>query len=271
MVLRNLALVGSGPWGQVYLKTLSEMGVNVTIGGRQNWTQVIDHQPDGVIVCTPPETHVQIASYALSRGIPTMIEKPLSLSMENSIKLKQFDAPILVNHTAIFTDAFERIRKFTEDNPISGINVSLYNYGPFRIYSSLWDYGPHALAIVLELIHEMPKQVKVNAILAHEEKKAILYDVKLEFSSNAAYCLVGNGGGGKRRTYSVKTDGITLMYDDMRRPESHTQPLNNAIKIFLNAMDGKDDWRLGLGLSLKVIKVLEMCQNQIDGNIPASQ
>lgn len=267
MVLRNLALIGTGPWGQIYLKTLNAMGLTATTAGRQNWCDVIDRKPDGVIVCTPPESHIQIATYALDRGIPVIIEKPLSLSSEEAAKLSRFKLPILVNHSALFTDSFERIRRLTRDKPVSNVNVSLYNYGPFRSYSGLWDYGPHAIAIVLELLQEMPLQTTIKTMAdLHNEPRAILYDIQLQFENSQATCLIGNGGAAKRRAYSVKTDGLTLMCDDMRRPAAHAQPLNNAIQVFLDALDGKDDWRLGLDLSVKVIRVLEKCHSILNSS-----
>jgi predicted dehydrogenase len=49
----------------------------ITTRTSTNLAQVLD-QADGVIVATPNHTHVSIASEALQRGIPVLIEKPLA-------------------------------------------------------------------------------------------------------------------------------------------------------------------------------------------------
>jgi predicted dehydrogenase len=43
---------------------------------------------DGVIICTPPVTHVDIGRDLLSRHIPVLIEKPLSTDLEGAFKLR---------------------------------------------------------------------------------------------------------------------------------------------------------------------------------------
>src|SRR5208283_3041583 len=99
----KLLLVGSGVWGQKYISTLSNFSaVSLEAASRDNWKELIDKKPDGVIVCTPPQSHVEIASYALSQNIPTMIEKPLALSLSEAKLLRQFSAPILVNYVHLF-------------------------------------------------------------------------------------------------------------------------------------------------------------------------
>ena len=103
--MKNIVLVGgNGKWGQNYISTLKYFqDINLQVATRENWKQLIDKNPDGVIVATPPDSHIEIASYSLSKNIATMIEKPLALSLQEAETLKQFTAPILVNHIQLFT------------------------------------------------------------------------------------------------------------------------------------------------------------------------
>ncbi len=112
--MKKILLIGKGPWSKIYLKTLAEFpNLTVKNAGR-DWKEHVQCRcecmceecgcllPDGVIVCTPPDTHVEIASYFLARNIPCIIEKPLALSYEDAVKLKQFKTSVLVNNIHLF-------------------------------------------------------------------------------------------------------------------------------------------------------------------------
>jgi predicted dehydrogenase len=43
---------------------------------------------DAVIITTPPETHVQVALSAIEAGLGVLVEKPLALSMDGLVKLR---------------------------------------------------------------------------------------------------------------------------------------------------------------------------------------
>ena len=105
----NLLLVGAGKWGMNYVSTLNSFpNIDLKIATRYNWKRLIDEHPDGVFICTHPSSHIEIANYALSRNIPTMIEKPLALSLNEANSLKGFSAPILVNNIHLFSETFRQ-------------------------------------------------------------------------------------------------------------------------------------------------------------------
>src|SRR5580658_1853229 len=87
---------GTGKWGQNYIKTLSSFeNVKLIIANRNNWKILIDDNiPDFVIISTPPQSHIEIAIYALEQNIPVIIEKPLSLSYSVALSLKEFKSLI---------------------------------------------------------------------------------------------------------------------------------------------------------------------------------
>lgn len=253
----NLVLVGAGKWGQNYISTLSQDDVNLTIANRNNWKRLIDERPNGVIVCTPPESHIEIASYSLQKDIPTMIEKPLALSMAEVQLLSEFQAPILVNHIHLFSNAYQFLKKTVSPYQIEKIVSLGFNKGPIRAYSSLWDYGCHDIAMILDLAQEYPQDIAVSEI---ETKNGSLYNIKLKFSKFESESLIGNGGEKRVRKFKVDCNGLRLSYNDTDRPIGYSPPLTNAIKVFKDSILGKSDERLGLDLALKVTKVLESCQ-----------
>lgn len=256
----NILLVGNGKWGKNYISTLKDFSeVNLTVATRQNWKQLIDNNPNGVIIATPPDSHIEIANYALQKDVPIMIEKPLVLSLDEVKKLECFTTPILVNYIHLFSDAYQKIKKIVEPEKITNITSAGYNCGPIRNYSSLWDYGVHDMSLILDLVGDVP--VNVQAFnLKNDGNGRTLNKIQLKFKTFTTNSIIGNGADNSCRTLSINYDGLNISYDDKARPYNHASPLANAIKVFIKAIHGKEDWRLGLNLSIKITKILELCQ-----------
>jgi len=248
--MKNILLIGAGNWGQKYISIISAISnINLIIANRNNWRSLIDQHPNGTIICTPPQYHIEIAKYSLSNNIPTMIEKPLSLSYIEAMQLSKFTAPILVNHIHLFSDNYQKLKSFFKENHFNKIVSLNFNNGPIREYSSLYDYGCHEIAMIIDLCG-MPKQTNLQKI---ETKIGSLYNIKMQFNNITSESLVGNGGCKRVRKFKIEADGLKITYQDCQTD----QPLSNAINIFLNSIDGKQDDRLGLNLSLKVLKILQ--------------
>lgn len=255
--MKTILLIGTGAWGQKYIKTILPMNnIILKVANRHNWPDMIDQKPDGVIVCTPPATHIKIADYSLSNGIPTMIEKPLSLSLEECKIIYKYKLPILVNHIHLFSDVYQNIKKIIDVNGISEINSIGTGPGSHKEYSTLWDYGPHDISYMLDLTNQIPKEVNIGSKL--DSKLQII----LKFENFISHSIVGNSAD-RVRKLTVRSNGIDFLYDDIIRPKDHASPLTNAINVFLASIDGKDDYRLGLDLSMKIMSVLDLCEKSI--------
>ena len=258
----NILLIGSGSWGQNYIKTLSNFpNVNLTVANRENWKKLIEKNPDGVIISTPPQSHIEIAKFSLERNIPTMIEKPLSLSLEEAQVLSQFKAPILVNYIHLFSDAYENIKKIVDPEKIEYIRTEVRGDKNSKHCSNLFDYFPHELAYILDLSNQLPKKITLK-----KEKTGTTEEYTklfLEFSENFySYTEMHRPDikKSKLRWLEIESDGISIIYKDTERPANHASPLNKSCQVFLNAIDGKSDWRLGLELSFKILDILEKCE-----------
>ncbi len=71
--------------------------------------EAVSSDPDGIIVATPPESHLEIVEVALARGIPVLCEKPLSTSFEAAQRMTQLadraGVPLLVGMNFRFVKA----------------------------------------------------------------------------------------------------------------------------------------------------------------------
>jgi len=251
----KLLLIGNGNFGKNYVSTLANFNdVSLEIANRNNWKKLIDKKPDGVLVVTPPSSHIEIASYALSKDIPTMIEKPLSLSIKEAEILKQYTAPILVNHIHLFSDSYQYIKQNIKN--ITSIKSVGHGCNSHNDCPILWDYGPHDIAMVLDLAQQYPKSIHCSEVLGFSG----LFDIKLEFEGFTSDSSIGQSTF-KNRSIVVNNYNNTY-YNTVTKEE----PLTNALRVFIGAINGNSDYRLGLELSLNVMRVLEKCQEILNNN-----
>ncbi len=252
--MTNLLLIGNGKFGKNYVSTLANFpNISLTIANRNNWQELIDQKPDGVMVVTPPQSHIEIASYALERNIATMIEKPLALSVKEAETLKQYTAPILVNHIHLFSHKYQAIKQIINPKNIKYIITSGRSSHPPRDYSELWDYGPHEISLILDLSQRMPKTIECKMLFPR------FFEISMEFDTFKSISLFGHTDNLEKIRDLYISDG-NIVCNNMDNLPILDFPLTNVLKVFIGAIHGEKDYRLGLDLSLKVMEVLEKCQ-----------
>lgn len=250
---RNIGIVGVGKWGKNYLKLANKCDVEFKVGNRNSWKEL--NNISGVVIATPPDSHVEIAKHFLEQDIPVMIEKPLCLSVEEAEQLSRYKTPILVNYLHLFSPAFEEIVSRCKNEKIVEIESVGSGNGPVRNYSALYDYGSHDLSMSLFLSNSVPQVIYANNS----------YQVELQYPGYKHCFRVNNNSGIKCRTFSVALEnGDKMTYDDMCENKlvvndqivevDKTSTLENSFKHFLA---GDIDQRFGIELSINVIKVMK--------------
>jgi predicted dehydrogenase len=129
----RLAVAGAGAFGREHLKAIARLAditlagvadvhlpaaeaASAAAGGVPTATdpgELLDRvQPDGLIVATPGNTHVAVATAALARGIPVLLEKPVAPTRAESAALVKAAAEstgfVLPGHILRFSDAHRR-------------------------------------------------------------------------------------------------------------------------------------------------------------------
>src|ERR1700722_5597456 len=245
----NLLLIGNGKFGQNYIKTLASFSnINLKVANRNNWQELIDNKPDGVLIATPPHLHIEMALQSLKNNIPTMIEKPLALDLNECQKLNAFNQSIiLVNHIHLFSKDYQYIKQNIKPYQIKHIDSIGASNNIERNYSELFDYGCHDIAMILDLMQQFPSSIKCEKFSDDR-----LFLIEMNFEGLKTSSVVGHID--IKRRYLKVNDQI---YDGANTTDN---PLTTAIQVFINAIQGKKDYRLGLNLSMKVMKVLDICQ-----------
>lgn len=295
----RLGLIGAGRWGRNYIKTIralptTRLGVlasrnpaskdlvDSSCRVTSDWHELLDPQLiDGVIIATPPDLHVEMLEAAMRARLPAMIEKPLTLNLTDAVKLHtlqhECNALVLVDHTRLFNSAFiELNRQAPELGQIRNISSESGNWGPFRDYTALWDYGPHDLSVALTLLRQSPSTVRIEELERRHVENTFAgnYHIDLGFRSDVhATIKLGNLFENKTVRLTVVLDQGTLILDDLvadrliRRDDKTGSttaielddelPLTRAVETFVAGIRGNPSDYFGLDLAVEIARVLD--------------
>lgn len=238
----TLALIGIGNWGKNYLTT-SKIFPNCHIKyicaksaealdrldgnfiTTTNYKDLFRYKDiDGVIIATPGSTHYQIAKEFIKKGFNLLIEKPLSTSYKQALQLKvlknKSHAKILVGHTYLFDPAFIEMKKLIKQiGYLRSVSYEAVNNGPFRPdMSVLWDLGPHAVSLLLDIYEQNPIRIKtwVQNYLRPKTKFFDVINIEMEFTNKCnALIKIGWLSPIKRRELIIVGSESTLLYNDL--------------------------------------------------------
>ena len=185
--MKRICVIGGGRWGKNHIRTLHQLGYLAAIveaneaklqehlaayPGTTGYTDVdeaIEAAYDGYTLATPAETHFEIAMKIISRGLNIMIEKPMTLTSEQSeilvAEAKKSGSRLMVGHILLFHPAIRKIKETIESGKIGKlfyIYSTRLNLGTVRTEESVFSsFAPHDISVLDYLIGN--KAVKIEA------------------------------------------------------------------------------------------------------------
>jgi predicted dehydrogenase len=180
----RLLVVGAGSIGMRHTRNAIELGHRVTLwdedperrdsAKRELGMELaasleggLEQRPDGVIVCTPPSTHVTLARRALDVGAHVFVEKPLAHSSDGVEDLldsaRRAGRVLAVGFNLRFLPSLRRVKALLDSKRIGTVFSARAEFGfylpawrPGRDYRE--NYGVRASeggGILLDAIHEL--------------------------------------------------------------------------------------------------------------------
>ncbi|VBB69280.1 oxidoreductase, Gfo/Idh/MocA family/transferase hexapeptide repeat protein [invertebrate metagenome] len=309
----RLGLIGAGRRGRAIIKAIDRTTSAhlVRVGSHKmetsalvssscqifpDWHAILDPVAlDGLIIATPPATHFSIASHALAAKIPTLIEIPLSTTLEHAIALKKLTSPPLaiVNHTLLTHPAYRFIKELVRGHTIGPIRAIRSYFGAYCPDSPvLWNWGAQELALCVDLLNASePEDISARYIRRHATLggSGETVELRLDFVQDTdveVRIRLSNILEQKTHYFAVYFDRLTLVYDgsdsgtlklhppipDFSVPDDTGQPvvlpmedsLFNTISWFVVAVANRVEDTESLDLGVDVVALLERCQSVLE-------
>ncbi|MFS0515828.1 Gfo/Idh/MocA family protein [Nostoc sp. UIC 10607] len=189
----NIGVIGYGYWGPNLVRNFVEMpGVQVrkvsdfkpellakvqarypTIQVTQDCRDIFtDPQIDAVAIVTPVSTHFDLALAALQAGKHVLVEKPMTTTSEQAMRLieeaEKRNLVLMVDHTFVYTGAVRKMHDLVVTNVIGDI----YYYDSVRVNLGLfqhdvnviWDLAVHDLSIMDYILPSQPYAVSATGM-----------------------------------------------------------------------------------------------------------
>ena len=183
---KRICVVGGGRWGQNHIKTLYEMGnlagiaeasparleellQKYPVSGFSDVNEAINMRFDGYVVATPAETHYALGKSILEKGLNVLIEKPMTLSSQQSKELMEAaeknNAGLMVGHLLLFHPAIRKIKQIIDSGRIGKLHYiysTRLNLGTVRTEENVfWSFAPHDISVFDYLIGQ--PAIKIEA------------------------------------------------------------------------------------------------------------
>jgi predicted dehydrogenase len=251
---------------------------------------------DAVIVAAPAPLHAEIACAALRAGKHVFVEKPLALCREDALAIlragQEAQRHVFVGHVVLYHPGvralLDQVRAGTIGE-VRHVRSRRLSFGTIRPHENVWwSFAPHDVALVLEILGEMPEAARGSlwsfvrpqiadfayadlafsgGRSAHIEvswldpDKAVRLDV---FGSKGTLTFADGPGGGsvKLIASSVALNGAAAAEhrQDAARaiPFAAAEPLEVEMRAFLRLISEGTPAPTGGAEGLRVVEVLAM-------------
>ncbi|MDA8668158.1 Gfo/Idh/MocA family oxidoreductase [Alphaproteobacteria bacterium] len=299
----KLCLVGCGRWGKAYLETIKKINsinvdsivlrksipkINESYNFSYNLDTLLDKRDiDGVIIVSPPETHLELAKICIKHRKPVLIEKPFTNSYEQSNFLKEEfyknQLACMVGYQHLFSEKYKLLKShISKIGKIKNIHSISINDGPIRKNTTvIRDWGSHEVALAIDLFDDFPKSIKINKIdKFYTNYYRGLYKLSIQFSNQRQFnSLFGNQSSVKKNQIIVEYDNGLVYQDNLSQSgnviicdnkffnleniiQLQCSPLECSIKEFQNTIQ-KNKLSTNIDLSVNVNKILDQLESKI--------
>jgi len=246
---KRIGVIGCGHWGKNYVRVFNEIDGSVVLGAFDSDAEKVaalgkkypamktyasardlfaDGDIDAVVISTPATTHHQLVKQALAAGKPVLVEKPMTVDLEESEELQRSAAAagsvLMVGHTFIYNNVIRRMKELMRE-PGFGKVYCLYadrtHLGLIRDdVNAVWDLAAHDVSIFMYLLDQSPRWVSAVGSSFLKAGREDLGFITLMFSNGvAANIRVSWLDANKVRQLVVVGSGARLVFDDLNNLE----------------------------------------------------
>lgn len=256
----NVGVIGYGYWGPNMVRNFSESKCTQVVAvsdlnadrlalARRRYPTIettTDHRDifadsriDAVVIATPVSSHYDLAMGALKADKHLLIEKPMTESYEQALRLveeaERRRLMLMVDHTFVYTGAVRKIQELVAGDELGEV----YYYDSVRVNLGLfqhdvnviWDLAVHDLSIMEHVLPLQPRAVSatgINHVPGQPENIAYL---TLFFENNLiAHIHVNWLAPVKVRNTLIGGSKKMIVYDDLE-PSEKIKVYNKGITL----------------------------------------
>jgi len=286
----RLGLVGAGPWGRNYVRTIAGLDrlrlVRVASRNPQtrslvpagcdvspDWQEVaLAPDVDAVVIATPPATHAEIALAAIAAGRPVLVEKPLALDVGSAERIAAEAAArrvlVMVDHVHLFHPGYRALRRAVRESAIAvrEIRAAAGDRGPFRpVVSVLWDWGPHDVSMCIDLLGAEPETVAADRLEQRPVGSALgeRLRLSLRFPGTVPAVLELSTLDEHHRRFDAYLGARLLRYDGDVPVAPEERPLTRALLEFAEGVAAGSSSLESVRLGAAVVRTLARCDERL--------
>lgn len=217
MKKRKLGIIGCGYWGINYVRVFGELLHPSLIAAydfsakqrghvkrKLPLTQVYaglnslldEKKISAVVVATPASTHFKIVKQCLLKGKHVLVEKPLTLKVDEAEELialaEKQGRLLMIGHTFLYNPAVRKIKEYVEKDDFGRIyylHATRTHLGLIREdVNAIWDLAPHDVSVFNYLIGACPLSVSAVGGRFLQKGKEDLGFITLTYDNN----ILGN-------------------------------------------------------------------------------
>ena len=205
-----------------------------------------DDQLGGVIIATPTPSHGRLAKWAIKKGLPCFIEKPLTLDVNASNELKMLamakGVPVQVGFVLRYVASFQRLRNLVQCDSLGSVisyTASMRGNVIFKPPTNgnwkgihkmgggcLNEYGPH----IIDLCQFIFGQVK----MVKEVKMAKVFCTDADDRMYFEFCHRDGGEGKVEIDWCDSTKRKSIIEFKVKFKEAEVRVDNSAVEINWN-------------------------------------
>jgi len=255
-------------------------------------------QVQAVVIVTPPPTHLPLATLALERGIPLILEKPLTQTLEESLELERIalatGTPLLLAQTLRYDPALQLAKRelerlgplhaFTAAQRLPHADLAWQNTDSTHPLGSILNTGVHLVDLVRWMLGAEFERVfcqshrvqnpfhedlfKVQATLRETDTLVALEVAKCTQSRSSNLEIVGERG---QIWVDYQIDQVLLLEGRERTVLRRAKPeptIPHLLRDFARRLQDFEPMPITVRDGVRTLEVVEACYRSMAENRP---
>jgi len=237
-----VGVVGCGNWGSKHVRVLSSLPEVRQLAaiepahdrlkavlsafpqamGFKDLESALPHV-SALVIATPPPTHYELALAALRQGKHVLVEKPLTESTDEAVRLleeaRRSNCVLMTGHVLLFNPGVKELRNRSSQGnlgTICSVHARQFSLGrSVHGADAVWDLAPHSISVFNDIVGSLPTSVIVRNAYSCERKDTIHVELQYNDIGASGFIHICRGETRKARTFTVIGTEKWAVYDDL--------------------------------------------------------